>query len=123
MNEMELGVYVDGSWGQYGVARAILLAHSLGWKPMDHREVYANALTKLHAGGSETLETVNDARAHADLRAITSVYDEIDYDVLDTDLEFAHDDAVDWLNMEAPDGRYWGWEDGDFGLWIVEDDA
>jgi hypothetical protein len=28
------------------------------------------------------------------------------------------DTACEWLNTHAPfDGAYWGWNDGDFGLW------
>ena len=30
-------------------------------------------------------------------------------------------EAEDWLNENKPKaGHYWGWIDGDFGLWAVE---
>lgn len=33
-------------------------------------------------------------------------------------------EACDWLNSYAAvDGASWGWQDGDFGLWPVEDDT
>ena len=32
-------------------------------------------------------------------------------------------DACDWLEIHAPyEGAYWGWQDGDFGLWLPEED-
>lgn len=32
-------------------------------------------------------------------------------------------DACDWLDEHAPfDGHYWGWHDGDFGLWPNEEE-
>lgn len=32
--------------------------------------------------------------------------------------------ATDWLNEHAPfTGAYWGWLDGDFGLWPEESEA
>ena len=31
--------------------------------------------------------------------------------------------AEDWLNDHAPfDGCLWGWQDGDFGLWLIGDE-
>jgi hypothetical protein len=33
------------------------------------------------------------------------------------------DDATDWLNEHAPfTGAFWGWRDGDFGLWTEEEE-
>lgn len=32
------------------------------------------------------------------------------------------DDACDFLNGHAPvEGHFWGWQDGDFGLWPHDD--
>lgn len=31
--------------------------------------------------------------------------------------------ACEWLNDHAPfEGAYWGWQDGDFGLWYSDDE-
>ena len=39
--------------------------------------------------------------------------------------DFCEEDlACDWLNIHAEvEGASWGWQDGDFGLWSVEDDT
>lgn len=121
-NDNHVGVYVDGWWGQYGPARAVMLAVDLGWQPEDQAAVVAHALTKLAGGRYVDLDEANSARRHAGLPPLASAYDEIDADQLDTEVEFALDDAVDWLNMETPDGLSWGWEDGDFVLRSAEDD-
>lgn len=121
-NEDTVGVYVDSWWGQYAVARAVGTAVDLGWQPEDQPAIVAAVVTKLHAGRFATLEQANDARRYAGMAPINDVYEDVYDDHLDTELEFALDDAVDWLNLNADDGFWWGWRDGDFGLWPQADE-
>lgn len=53
---------------------------------------------------------------------------EIEEDDLTTDdielLSYVTDDAEEWLNeQEQRSFMYWGWEDGNFGLWVNVDSA
>lgn len=95
-----IGCYVDSARGWKAVFRAIEVAIDFGW-PND-RETQ-NLLARFH------------------------------HDVLrDDDTQMACDicdDAERWLNdQETRLGLYWGWNDGDFGLYVgdiedIKDDA
>ena len=50
-----------------------------------------------------------------------AIIDELKGDMSDDASE--ESDAEAWLNDHAPfDGCFWGWQDGNFGLWITEDE-
>ena len=122
-NETHAGVHVGDWWGQYAPARAVLLAVDLGWHPADRDEVVATAMTKLLGGRYVGLEEVNEARRLAGVYTLENGYEDLYDDHLDTEIEFALDDALDWLDAQTSAGLAWSWLDGSFGLFEVEEPA
>lgn len=87
------GCWVDGHWGQYGIARVITLAadHGYGGRNGDI-EIAARMLS-----------------THPFLEVTPS-----EYEVLQDNA----DHVEEWLNnYVAPTGYSFGWEDGEFFLW------
>lgn len=96
----EPGCYVDSHWGQYATARAVQVALEQGWDDSEARDLAARHLAAM---GPSTEPGLNE--------------DEFER------LVQACDDAEAWLNDQPrPDGHYWGWNDGDFGLYALEPD-
>jgi len=96
----EPGCYVDGHWGQYATARMVQIAADFGF-----RDEQASDLASRHlaAMGPSTAPGLSE--------------DEFER------LVDAADDAENWLNDNAPvEGFAWGWNDGEFGLYELEDD-
>lgn len=90
---VETGCYVDGHWGQYGPSRVLSIADDL---------LGTNYCLAALAEGAET----------------GIMTDELSAD--DAVLDLA-DEAEAALNNATDDGHAWGWYDGEFFLWTVED--
>lgn len=94
------GCYLDSNRGWRIVGHAIELAIDLGYEPSEPMD--------------DLLATFYNEPA--DLDRIDSAIDRIYWEV---------DRAVDWLtdNLtgDEPDRYWWGFEDGDFGLWEKHD--
>jgi hypothetical protein len=98
-NMPEPGCYVDSHYGQYAVARAIQVAGEFGWKDGEAAELAARHLACMGPSNAEPLDVDEFER-----------------------LTDACDDAEEWLNDNVSvSGHAWGWHDGDFGLWALED--
>jgi hypothetical protein len=94
----DAGCWIDGHWGQYGIARMIQIA-------ADHGFVDTVA-TLLFA----TLDCVDIARRHLVHGS------EVDWQELES-MEQATDEVEAWLNENvAPEGYSFGWYDGEFFL-------
>lgn len=97
--EPEPGCYVDSHWGQYAIARAIEVAVSFGWEDEEAQSLADRHLQAFGPEGGPPL-----------------VGDEFER------LVDAADDAESWLNENhLRDGYSWGWYDGDFGLYELEE--
>ncbi len=97
-SETDAGCWVDGHWGQYGLARMVSIAEDCGY---DDDEVIDIATRHLASIGPSTSEPITDDE-HEILRD-------------------AADEVEQWLNDNvAPDGYYFGWYDGEFMLWSDE---
>jgi hypothetical protein len=87
------GCYIDSHHGHYAIPRVIQLAESLGRQLDEH---IASLLKRY------------DAHSHEPEYPMEVLIDESDA-------------AIDWLNEHrALDGHSWGWNDGDFGLYPLE---
>lgn len=97
VEQMEAGCYIDGHWGQYGIARVIILASEMGWTDNDAEAEQAVELAEKHLasmGPSDSPDLTGDE------------WEQLMYDA---------DKAEEWLNdNKAMDGYSFGWEDGEF---------
>lgn len=119
-----VGIYVDGWWGQYGVARAVWVLRNLGWEPEDAKTIDALAMTMFDSmGGNTTLSsTTREARITAGLPDIAETPDLGEFDQISMWLTHVLDDGEAWANSVAEDGLYVGWEDGEFGIFAIEEE-
>ena len=94
--EADAGCWVEGHWGQYALARAILKAHDWGFDQVG--------------------DLVNLAERHLD-----SMGPSDSPGITDDEHEYMSDSADEvegWLNDNiAPEGYSFGWHDGEFFLW------
>ena len=89
----EAGCYVDGSWGQYGIAHMIFRAKEFGYDDEEAIALASKHLDSMH-GHNEGLST--------DEYWLLGDYT---------------NEAEAWLNENAaPEGFYFGWLDGEFFL-------
>lgn len=94
----DAGCWIEGHWGQYGMARLIEIAGEYGY---NHPSDNSDAASVLASMGPSEHEA--------------------------TDIEWeqvleAADDAEAWLNENvAPEGYSFGWYDGEFYLWSDEE--
>lgn len=94
------GCWIDGWWGQYGVARSVQIAHEFGFGDLraDEAELVEIAERHLATIGGSGAPTITD-------------------DEWET-LTGAADDIVDWLNdRAAAHGYSFGWHEGELMLW------
>ena len=92
----EIGCYFDGAFGS------------------DHNMLRILDLAKQH--------DFNDWSSRLEQKAYSpNGLDDDDYDAWVSTI----DGAIDFLNdnTNKPDGSYWAWEDGDFGLWMYDDEG
>ena len=125
----EAGCYVDGWWGHYSTAQALVTALSdLGWEPEDSEELLTLALWDLSsmgpapAAGSERAREIDALEARA--RAVCSVWEaDLEEDASQI-LADALEEAEGWLTQQpqTPEGHYWGSEYGGWGLWETEEE-
>lgn len=100
-NIPEPGCYVDSHWGQFAMARAVQIAVEFGWDDAEGRDLAGRHLS---------------AAGPSDAPGLTG--DEFER------LVFICDECEDWLNeYRTLDGYYWCWNDGDFGLYKLEDEG
>lgn len=105
-NTIQSGCYIDSHMGHYAIPESIKIAVSFGF----HIDPFAQFA----------------------LDAYDSFYFEDNYP--SESLIELSDEAIDWLNSTPtmhwsgdarppvrPENTYWGWNDGDFGLWPEED--
>jgi hypothetical protein len=101
----DAGCWIDGHWGQYGVARLVEIAAGLGYGS---------------DGLAGTAEVVELASRHMS----ECTYPGTDAGLTDDDherLSDASDEVEDWLNFNvAPAGYSFGWHDGEFFLQSAE---
>lgn len=118
-----VGIFVDGWWGRYGIARAVTILRALGWEPEDGKTIDALVLTLLDAMAmNDTLaSTTREARIAAGLPDIADVPEGAEREQVEEFLTFAMDDGIIWANQIADDGLYVGWEDGQFGIFNIEE--
>lgn len=96
--ESDAGCWVDGHWGQYGIARVVEIAADAGYDD----EVVSIAHRHLASMGPSDAPIIDD--------------DEWEI-LLDSD-----DDVTAWLNAHvAPTGYAFGWFDGEYFLWAIEE--
>ncbi len=106
----DAGCWIDGHWGQYGVARLVEIARDLGYSA-DGLPGTAEVVSIAERKMSECAQPGHDA----------GLTDE-DHERLSD----ASDEVEDWLNTNvAPEGYSFGWHDGEFFLqsaawWDIE---
>lgn len=94
----DAGCYVDGHWGQFGVSRVIGVAADFGF---DDAGALDLASRHMATYGPHSAPELTDDELEA--------------------LDYASDDAVQWLNDNvAPQSYYFGWFDGEFHLQSVD---
>lgn len=94
----DAGCWIDGHWGQYAVARMVEIAATHGYSD---EEVISLASRKLAHMGPNMGRT--------DIAELSETEEEI--------LSDAADEVESWMNANvAPEGYYFGWEDGEFFL-------
>lgn len=98
----DAGCWIDGHWGQYGVARMVKIAADHGYvdeaaqPPFATLDVVACASSVLRSIGPSEHEATDD-----------------EWNCLDE----ACDDVEAWMNEHvAPEGFSFGWHDGEFFL-------
>jgi hypothetical protein len=111
----DAGCWIDGHWGQYGIARMIEIASLHGYVDPATTPPFAQQ------------DIVEIARRHL---ASMGPYTEGDDGISDDEheqLSWTYDDVEAWMNDNvAPEGFSFGWHDGEFFLWSNEtwaDDA
>jgi hypothetical protein len=100
----DAGCWIDGHWGQYGIARMIEIAAGLGYvdpatsPPFAQADIVEIATRKMAACARPGVEDISD--------------DE------EEQLSWTADDVEAWMNDNcAPEGFSFGWFDGEFFLW------
>ena len=92
----DAGCWVDGHWGQYGVARMVELAEDYGYDDAEVIDIAARHLSECSHPGTDA--------------NLTDDEHEILFDAVDR--------VETWLNDQvAPEGYSFGWSDGEFMLW------
>lgn len=105
---MDAGEYVSDTWGHYAPAQAVRTMLGTGWAPAGADALGLVADTYLAMLGPSTLQDHLPAGWAADA-----------YDTLAD----ASDDAAEWATTyRAPEGHYFGWEDGAFGCWTIPEE-
>jgi hypothetical protein len=103
----EPGCYIDGHWGQYGIARVVQIADEMGRDADDAGwgDLTDVALAERHLA----------SMGPSDSEGLTP--DEFEL------LVDAADRAEAWLNeRHASDGNHWYWSDGEFFYGTDDDD-
>lgn len=91
----DAGCYVDGHWGQYGVAHMINRAEEFGYAEPEVTALADKHMASMGPSGGEDL-TFDEHEALSD----------------------ASEEAENWLNENvAPEGYSFGWSEGEFNLW------
>jgi hypothetical protein len=92
---VDAGCWIDGHWGQYGVARSIEIARDFGYSDLLIVDIAEQKLMCMQPSYYRY--------------AITDEQEEL--------LSEAADEVVDWLNDNvAPQGFTFGWYEGEFFL-------
>lgn len=103
---VEYGCYVDGVNGQYCSA---IVVHDFAFAgPVSFHARHAASL-KL---AEQSYPSYQMFKSDVDSELTLSVHDEI---------EWAYEQVESWLNDHTDEG-WWGFNDGDFGLWHMEDE-
>lgn len=90
----DAGCWIDGHWGQYGVARMVELAQGHGYSDSEVTDLAARKQAAM--GPSDAPGLSDDEEEH---------------------LSDAADEVENWLNENvAPEGYSFGWYDGEFFL-------
>lgn len=96
----DAGCWIDGHWGQYGVARMVEIAAAHGYGDSEVIDLAAR-----HLGATKWL---------SDAPELTDDEHEA--------LSWAADEVERWMNDNvAPEGLYFHWEDGEFFLSPADD--
>jgi hypothetical protein len=95
LNITNVGCYVDGHWGKYATARMVRVAETFGFKPTEEEERHLAADERGDMLTDYTFEYVIDAA----------------------------DRAEAWLNEHTPADLVWHWQEGEFFLSRVDEDA
>lgn len=91
----DAGCWVDGHWGQYGLAHLVLKATDYGYADAEMIDYATRHMASMSPNGDEDL-TDDEHEAMSD----------------------GADDVESWLNAHvAPEGYSFGWQDGEFFLW------
>ncbi len=91
----DAGCYVDGHWGQYGIAHMVDRATEFGFEDVGLEDIAGRHLACI---GPSTAEPITDDEHQA--------------------LSDAAGDVEQWLNDNvAPEGHSFGWYEGEFYLW------
>ncbi len=97
-NANDAGCWIDGHWGQYGIARMVDIAEDYGYADA---EVIDIASRHLASCGSSSAPNISDDEHES--------------------LSWAADDVEQWLTENvAPEGYSFGWHEGEFFLWSTE---
>ena len=106
MSDYEEGCYGDGSFGaDHCTCIVFEIAESEGWQPKLNKEEQI-AYDRFFEAINEN--TVSD-----------NAYLDIDSEIIIEELE---EEAIDYLNDNcSDDNHYWGYENGDFGYWRIEE--
>ena len=95
------GCYVDGHWGQYGIAHMITRAEDMGYNDAEVIRIADKHLASMITWGSAGKEPLTDD----------------EYEIM----LCSSDEVEEWLNENvAPEGYSFGWWDGEFFLWSDE---
>lgn len=98
LSPVDAGCLVDGHWGQYGIARVVTLAASLGYADTAGIALAQRKLAAMMPSDAPALSE-DDEQALAD----------------------SADSAETWLNEHAaPQDHMFGWYDGEFYLHSVD---
>ena len=126
----EAGCYVDPHWGHYSTARAVVVALSLGWEPVDRDAVGLLAEWELSGvgpapeAGSWRAQYVAQLREEAEAVWSSSNGWTLEEDAPEL-LRECVEEAEEWLNSQpqTPEGHYWGHSEyGGWGCWPLEED-
>lgn len=99
------GCWIDGHWGQYGIARMIQIAAEHGYSDRAPVDIPAERLAEIHLAsmGPSTTPGLTDSQWE--------------------DMTWAADGVELWMNENvAPEGYHFEWSDGEFFLSADDDD-
>ena len=95
----DAGCWIDGHWGQYGIARLVEIAEGMGYNDAEMIDYASRHLASM--ARSNTFGITDDEH-----EALTDSCDDVEV----------------WMNDHlAPEGFAFGWHDGEFFLWSDED--